>query len=92
MRTIKLKILFKTLFIKKLRRTPSDWYRNSIVIFYILEFLLWMSVCLKFLMPLVNKFYYKIFAYRKYSITDNYEMLGLQKNIDYRFFECAIPV
>lgn len=70
----------------------GNWFKDYFIGYYLLEFLYWLSTFFTFMVPLINKAYYKFLSRRKETVDISYKVFNFECLFKQFVFEAAIPM
>ncbi|XP_075056574.1 L-gulonolactone oxidase-like [Mixophyes fleayi] len=71
----------------------ANWFRDRLMVYYLLEFLLWISTFISSLVPAINRFYFwLLFAGRNERIAVSYKMFNFDCLFKQYVQDWAIPI
>lgn len=76
---------------KEITKKPKNWFMDIFVGYYLLEFLYWIGTFVKSIIPLINRFYFRLAKERNVSCDISYKIFNFDCLFKQYAFECAIP-
>lgn len=77
--------------LKEITKKPKNWFMDIFVGYYLLEFLYWIGTFVKSIIPLINRFYFRLAKERNVSCDISYKIFNFDCLFKQYAFECAIP-
>ncbi|CAF0889707.1 unnamed protein product [Brachionus calyciflorus] len=77
---------------KPINPKKFNWFKDKLIGFYLLEFLLFIGFYFQFLVPYINWLYFKIFSNRSEYVDRSYNIFNFDCLFKQHAFESSIPI
>ncbi len=76
----------------EITKRSSNWFKNILIGYYLLEFLYYVGTFLPSIIPLINRTYFKLFSNRKQYVDKSYKVFNFDCLFKQYAYEAAIPM